>query len=146
VAFPEPEPGLVIQYAYLWRTEADEGRESGAKDRPCAVVVAVKRNTGAITVVVAPVKHRKPRDMETALEIPLDTKRRLGLDEAESWLIADDLNYFEWPGPDLRPVPGEAGPGRFAYGYLPHRTTTKMIDKVRDLTRKGRIRVSDRSD
>jgi hypothetical protein len=29
VSFPEPHPGLVIRYAYLWKRESDEGREEG---------------------------------------------------------------------------------------------------------------------
>lgn len=39
--WPEPEPGLVIRYAYLWRREQETGREKGTKDRPCAVVLAL---------------------------------------------------------------------------------------------------------
>ena len=37
---PAPEPGLIIRYAYLWRSEAFQGEEEGRKDRPCAVVLA----------------------------------------------------------------------------------------------------------
>ena len=40
--FPEPQPGLVISYAYLWSEEAEQGRIESRKDRPCAIVVAVE--------------------------------------------------------------------------------------------------------
>jgi hypothetical protein len=33
---PEPEPGRVIRYNYLWAKEQEQGREEGRKDRPCA--------------------------------------------------------------------------------------------------------------
>ena len=87
-----------------------------------------------------------PRDANAAVEFPLETKRRLGLDDSRSWLVADDLNYFEWPGPDLRPIPGKAGAQRFAYGYLPNKTTRQVIEKVRDLMRRGKAKVSNRDD
>jgi hypothetical protein len=53
-----------------------------------------------------------------AVEIPAATKARLGLDDARSWIILDEANRFEWPGPDLRAVPGKAE-ATVAYGLLP---------------------------
>ncbi len=41
MSFPDPHPGLVIRYAYLWKREHDEGREDGSKDRPCSIVLSV---------------------------------------------------------------------------------------------------------
>lgn len=41
MALPEPEYGLVISYAYLWRHESETGQTEGLKDRPCAIVLAV---------------------------------------------------------------------------------------------------------
>lgn len=32
--------------------------------------------------------------------------------------MADEVNRFIWPGPDLRPI-SHAAPGRFDYGSLP---------------------------
>ena len=32
------------------------------------------------------------------------TKRRLGLDDARSWIMVTEGNRFAWPGPDLRPI------------------------------------------
>jgi hypothetical protein len=40
---PEPRPGLVIRYGFLWSHEAEAGAEEAAKDRPCAIVVAARR-------------------------------------------------------------------------------------------------------
>ena len=41
VAIPDPSPGLVIRYAYLWKREADRRRTEGTKDRPGVVVLSV---------------------------------------------------------------------------------------------------------
>ena len=37
MALPEPRPGLVIRYAYLWRDQGLAGADEAAKDRPCVV-------------------------------------------------------------------------------------------------------------
>jgi hypothetical protein len=41
VNFPEPYAGLIIHYAYLWKSAYDAGREEGTKDRPCVIVMTV---------------------------------------------------------------------------------------------------------
>ncbi len=38
MSLPEPTPGLVIGYAYLWREQAQRGLEAGSKDRSCVIV------------------------------------------------------------------------------------------------------------
>lgn len=123
---PTPHPGLVIRYAYLWKREYEAGREEGSKDRPCAIVMAVTDDEGESQVLVLPITHTPPHDSADAVEIPLVTKRRLGLDGERSWVMITEVNEFIWPGPDLRPVPG--GDGTIAYGVLPPR----LFDVVRD--------------
>ncbi len=69
-------------------------------------------------MIVLPVTHSPPQDPALAMELPAPTKRRLGLDEARSWIILSDGNRLSWPGPDLRPlVAGEAS--TILYGELP---------------------------
>jgi hypothetical protein len=64
---PEPEPGLVISYSYLWHYERNSGVEEGRKDRPCVILVAVERQPDGDTVVVAlPVTHRPPEEAAVA--------------------------------------------------------------------------------
>jgi hypothetical protein len=36
VKIPEPVPGLVIRYSYLWQSEFVSGRDEGSKDRPAS--------------------------------------------------------------------------------------------------------------
>ncbi|WP_205421272.1 type II toxin-antitoxin system PemK/MazF family toxin [Rhizobium terrae] len=138
----EPTPGLVIRYAYLWRDDAVRGLEEG-KDRPCAVVLAVKTEAGRSRVYIAPITHSPPNDPKYAIEVPPETKRRLGLDQQRSWVKTDDLNVFTWPGPDVRPI----GRGRgFIYGFLPKNMTEDIIANVRERAREGQARVVNRDD
>lgn len=118
MTFPTPEPGLVIRYSYLWRAEHLEGREEGVNDRPCAIILATQNNAGDTVVTVLPVTHSPPAQLASALEIPLLTKRRLGLDSQRSWVVFNEANQFVWPGPDLRFLSGEDA-STAAYGMLP---------------------------
>ncbi len=118
-SWPEPEPGLVIRYAYLWRREQEAGREEGVKDRPCAIVLALAgQEDDRPRVVVLAVTHTPPQPPTEGVELPASAKRRLGLDEERSWVIVSEANIFLWPGPDLRFLPGR-GPESAAYGLLP---------------------------
>ena len=78
---PDPVPGLVIRYSYLWSHEAKAGHEEGSKDRPCAVLLATTNKAGAKMVPILPVTHTPPSDTSLAVEIPHATKVRLGLDD-----------------------------------------------------------------
>jgi hypothetical protein len=133
---PEPHPGLVISYSYLWRDEARAGREEGVKDRPAVIVLAVraKADSGRV-VTVAPVTHRKPSKPGTAVELPAKVKQHLGLDTAASWVILDETNQFLWPGHDLRPLPGR--PRVFSYGVLPPRLLAKITNGIAALWDQG---------
>ena len=131
---PEPVPGLVIRYSYLWAEEHGRGQEEGVKDRPCAVILVSTDEDGERWVTVLPVTHAPPSVPELAVEIPAATKRRLGLDDERSWVVLSEANRFLWPGPDLRPVtPADAA--SVAYGQLPYalfeEIRTKFIAAIR---------------
>jgi hypothetical protein len=138
MSLPIPKPGLVIRYSFLWSNEETKGATEGAKDRPCASVVAVRRDPhGDIDTIVAPITHRSPEDPTASIEIPAATCKSLGLDSGRHWLRLDELNRFAWPGFDLRPVPGK--PGRYDYGMLPAGLFQQLRDGI--LTRqKARAR------
>lgn len=42
MTIPTPEPGLVVNYAYLWHYEHRAGNEEGRKNRPSVIVLAVE--------------------------------------------------------------------------------------------------------
>jgi len=104
-----------FSYASLWHFEHAQGREEGVKNRPCVIVLAVERTGSNRVVTVVPVTHSVPSHPDEAVEIPMTTKRRLGLDDARSWILVSEANSFVRPGPDLHSI----APERFDYGFLP---------------------------
>ena len=116
MSLPDPVPGLVVRYSFLWSREAAAGAVEGSKDRPCAIIVAVRKDDDTVRAVVAPITHTPPQNPDDAMEIPPDVSQNLGLDRAMKWIVYDELNSFGWPGFDLRLV---ARKGRFDYGMLP---------------------------
>ena len=129
MAFPEPRPGLVISYAYLWHREHRFGREEGVKDRPCVVIFALwKAATGDTIVRVVPVTHSPPDNPATAVELPQAVKRHLGLDDGRSWIVIDEVNEFTWPGFDLRPIARSTD--SFSYGFLPPRLFNALTARL----------------
>jgi hypothetical protein len=128
VPLPEPVPGLVVRYSYLWYDEHRQGREEGQKDRPCAIVAAVRSGEdGTRRVLVLPVTHSPPQDAKLAVEIPGRVKERLRLDSDRSWVVLSEWNDFSWPGPDLRRAVG-GDEGSIAYGMLP----PGLFNSIRD--------------
>ena len=70
-----------------------------------------------------------------AIELPADVKRQLGLDDAPSWLRADELNRFSWPGYDLRSVPGQ---DTVVYGKLPPGLYTRLKNRIVEIEHAAR--------
>ena len=66
-----------------------------------------------------PVTHAPSTNRELVVEIPATTKRRLGLDDARSWVMLSEANRFLWPGPDLSPA-RQGDTRTVAYGQLPY--------------------------
>lgn len=140
MTIPVPKPGLVIRYGFLWSNEHASGATEGAKDRPCAIVVAARRGSnGDIQTIVAPITHRPPDDPTASIEIPAATCKSLRLDSGRHWLRLDELNRFAWPGYDLRPIPGQ--PRRYDYGMLPSSLFHQLRDGIlaRQKARAGRV-------
>jgi len=143
VSFPTPRPGLVIRYSFLWSDEQDAGAEQAAKDRPCAIVVAVRKGEhGDIRTLVAPITHSVPEDPADSLEIPAHVSRTLDLDGERHWLRLDELNRFSWPGFDLRHIPGKAG--RYDYGTLPQALFEQLRQGILDRQQARRGHTQDR--
>lgn len=116
MVLPEPRPGLVVRYDYLWTHEAAAGHDQG-KDRPACIVAATDSLVRPRHVALLPITHTPPTGDMAGIEIPPRVKQGLGLDEARSWVIVSEHNVDEWPNAGLSPVPGR--PGVFAYGFIP---------------------------
>jgi hypothetical protein len=95
VSIPLPKPGLVIRYSFLWSSEHARGVVEGAKDRPCAIVVAIPQGDAGrdLHTIVAPITHSPPDDPGTSLEIPAAVCRSLGLDGARHWIRFDENSH-----------------------------------------------------
>lgn len=145
MTWPIPQPGLVIRFSYLWKREADAGREEGVKDRPCAVVIAIEGNNDNPRVIVLPITHSPPRPPDDGIELPQPTTTRLGLDGNRSWVIVSEGNDFVWPGPDLRFLPGQ-GAETAAYGYLPPVVFRAVRDRFLARYRERRIELVQRNE
>ena len=121
------------------------GQEEGLKDRPCALVLSSRDEGGDTIVAVVPVTHSPPERPEEAVEIPAVTKRRLGLDEARSWIVVSEINRFVWPGPDLRPV-SRAEPERLEYGFLPPALFRQVLERFEACAAARRLRAVPRAE
>ena len=137
MSLPKPVAGLILRYSYLWRREHLEGRDEGQKDRPCAIIAALRvDDAGDTRVLVLPITHTPPDHPALAVEIPAAVKRRLQLDEARSWVVLSEWNDFVWPGPDLRRLPG-ANDASVAYGMLPPALFATIRDKFLAIVNSG---------
>ena len=144
MSLPDPVPGLVIRYSYLWKAEYGRGQEEGVKDRPCAIILVSVDDGGDRVVTVLPISHTPPADAALAVELPAATKRRLGLDDERSWVVLTKANRFLWPGPDLRPArPGDAA--SVAYGLLPFGLFETIRRQFIAAIRARRVRIVPRS-
>jgi len=135
VPLPEPKPGLVIRYDYLWTREAAAGRDQG-KERPACLVAATDPAASPRFVVILPITHRPPDKDTAGVGIPARVRAALGLDDAPSWVIVSEHNVDEWPNGGLAPLPGR--PGVFSYGFIPPGLFAQVKAKFLELYEKGR--------
>jgi hypothetical protein len=142
VTKPVPQGGLVIRYDYLWVAEEGQGREEGAKLRPCAIVVAVQAMAAdPLRVVVCGITHARPKDEADGIRIPPPVKAHLGLDDEESWIITSEVNLVDWDDPGIVPVtPG----GEWAYGFLPPTLAKAVRERILAQMRGGVLPLVDR--
>jgi hypothetical protein len=139
---PVPEIGQIIKYDYLWRDESDRERIEGAKERPCAVVLATEQtDTGSVHVYVAPITHSAPKLGQRAIEIPVQATKMTGLDEARSWLVTSEVNRVDWLDAGIVTVKN----GQWLYGHLPRGIAKQAVRQVVDHWRSRTLRMVDRT-
>ena len=102
---PQPVPGLIVSFSFLWAEEAERGLQEGQKDRPCVVLAAYDSEHGKRAILV-PVTHTAPHDPTHAIAVPAALKAMLGLDDAPAWIVCGEWNVTDWPGFDLRQLQG----------------------------------------
>lgn len=139
MALPEPKPGLVFRYDYLWLREAQTGLDQG-KERPACLVAAIDSPGRPRFVVILPITHSRPTGDTVGIEIPPSVRRHLGLDDADSWIIVSEHNVDEWPNGGIAPLPGRQNV--FSYGFLPPRLFEKVRERFLELAEAGRAGTS----
>jgi hypothetical protein len=125
---PEPVPGLIFRYGYLWLAEFRRGRTDPVKDRPACIVLRVAEAAdfglrvddaraapiGPGDVVILPITTQRPPTDQVAIELSPDEKALCRLDpRVPSWVIVSEFNADIWPNADLSLVPET---GEFFYG------------------------------
>ena len=116
MALPDPKPGLVVRYDYLWTHEAAAGRDQG-KTRPTCLIAATDPAVIPRYVVLLPITHTPPAGDTIGIEVPARVGQALGLDDPPSWVIVSEHNIDEWPNAGLAPLPGL--PDIFSHGFIP---------------------------
>ena len=116
MTLPDPKPGLVVRYDYLWADDAASGQDQG-KTRPACLVAATDPSVIPRYVVLLPITHSPPADSSVGVEVPVRVKQALGMDHVPSWVIVSEHNVDEWPNGGLSTLPGQ--PDVFAYGFVP---------------------------
>ena len=114
---PLPKRGDVLNYVYLFKHEADAGRDEGVKARPVMVMAVAGRR-----VIVMPITTKGETTPATSLPIPEPVATAMGLSSSTgSSLVPGELNAFDWVGHDLRAIGqttsflfGRCPPGFFA--------------------------------
>jgi hypothetical protein len=141
MSIPDPKPGLVVRYDYLWSREAAAGRDHG-KERPTCIVAATGDLASPRYVVLLPITHSPPSGASVGIEIPLNVKRKIGLDDEPSWIIISEYNVKEWPNGGLSTIPGRNGV--FAYGFIPPGLFAAVKTQFLDLAKANKSKPAQR--
>lgn len=139
MSIPAPVRGAIAHFAYLWADEKAAGATEARKDRPCVIFAVLADNR----VLLAPITHTPPEDPEMAVEIPLSLKAALRLDASPAWIVAAELNLSNWPGFDLRPVPGRDG--LYYHGKMPPGLFGALQRRIAAIRTAQKLRITARS-
>ncbi len=108
----ELQVGHVLQYVYLFLSEAEKGRDEGVKERP-VVVIDIDYAAKRVAILAVTTKGEGRRN---AVPIPADVAAAAGLDHG-SFVVTDEYNTFRWLGYDIRPVGDGWIRGRLTPGF-----------------------------
>lgn len=127
-----------MRYGFVWSHQAAGGQPPVArKDRPC-VIAALAGSKQKRRVFVCPITHTKPaaETLSETIALSAATRRKLALDAAPQWIVAAEINAFDWPGYELRLL----ADGSVLYGILPDPITEALRERVRTLRDDERLR------
>ena len=127
---PKPKPGLVIGYEFLFREDEEVGRENVSRPHPCAVVLVLE-NGADQRVAVAAISHSRPSPGEAQYRMKLTPSecREMGLDDGEHWINLSDINNFDWPGYDLKPIAPDKG---YVFVMMSKATFIRLVSALKE--------------
>lgn len=129
----QPKAGLVVEFPYMWKDEADAG-DDNPKRRPC-IIIGVEQGKHGMRVSVLPISHTV--QFEAHVEVPKSFLKHAGLDGRDNYVITEELNVFDWPpkSADLsvRPV-----------GYVPEGFFNRLKEEITNLREKNYLDEVDR--
>lgn len=122
LTYPFPKLGEVHNYEYLFLRDHLAGQTDGAKARPVLVIAADQNR-----VVVLAITTKGEIDGKRTLAIPNEVSTAMGLARAaESAILVDEANAFEWVGFDVRPISGAT---TSCFGRSPPRFVSIVRDR-----------------
>src|SRR5258708_11373746 len=117
---PDPRPGLIFRYGYVWVRDFKKNPEFVGEDRPACIVMKVSEDQedslqaigGSVIepgdVIILPITTSPPRPGDTVIELSPDEKRICRVDPARrSWLVVSEFNADIWPNADMSLVQGQ---------------------------------------
>lgn len=133
---------MVVRFGYQW---VDPKQHQ--KDRPACVAffklrpdprTAVGSNDPVLVkeVIYLPISTKPPGADQSAVKIPDQVRRHLGLPD-KSWIVISECNVQYWPN-DLSLVPGSR---RWLYGFLPPRFFRKIRDQLVEELKSQRLKM-----
>lgn len=129
------EAGEVYEFSYLWKRQAEQGEESGRKDRP--VCLAVTSGQDPTALFLFPITSQKPLSDREAIASSETECRRANL-EPPSWLVIDELNYTTTD--NLVDFVGLSPLGAFSTAFL-----ATIAQRIKALRARGRVAIVNRT-
>ena len=124
--------GSVLDYAYLWRRQADTGEESGRKERPVCLALTLGTDPDNQELFLFPITSQAPTPGRAAIAITQIECRRGGLYHP-AWLILDEFNRcVAHAAYDLANTTPR---GSFSVSFM--RT---VVERIAQLRRQGEVR------
>ena len=132
----EPKIGRVVYFDYLWKSEADAGREHGLKDRRSMIIDrSPPDERGERIVHLLAITHRPLSSGQTGVEIPHKMGRHLGLDDDRSWVKTHEINQVYWPKDRLPFGLTPASSNQMEIGQMHHSIGRQAFGQVRENSR-----------
>jgi hypothetical protein len=90
-----PPAGAVIEYPYLWLSQAATGETEGRKTRPVCLALSVPHHqTGEHHLLLLAISSQPPRSDQSAIQVPDTERRRAGLTRyPAAWIVTSEFNY-----------------------------------------------------